>query len=154
MNDTSIKSIIGKVDNIFISNAFFAMMNDQSCDCDEIIIKSNGNYIRLISEVVGEDGYIVLKCETSHDNNKYTYEVDLNGLIFTFDKCIYLTNGVIEGLRFTSDGVFLFIFASEHNLVLTMSKLDLFEEIDMHYPENEAVLVIRERILDTISEID
>jgi hypothetical protein len=52
---------------------------------------------------------------------------------------------MIEGIRFVADGVFLFIFALENNLVMTMSKYDIFEELEMDFPEQEAVLVVRKR---------
>ena len=52
-------------------------------------------------------------------------------------------NGMIDGIRFTGDEAFMFVFALENNLVLTMSKLDLFGEIEMDYPEKEAKLIIK-----------
>ena len=140
-----IKSLLEKIDRVHISNTFFAMMNDQSCDCEEIIIKSNDNYVRIRSEAIGEDGHIVFDQCLSIKENDYPYEVCLEGSIFRFDKFSHLENGMIEGIRFVADGVFLFIFALKNNLVVTMSKYDLFEEIEMDFPEQEAEIVIRKR---------
>ena len=50
---------------------------------------------------------------------------------------------MIDGIRFCADGVFLFVFALGHNLVLTKSKYDLIAEIEMVLPETEAELKIR-----------
>ena len=134
-----------KIDGFFISNAYFAMMTDQSCDCEKIIIKSNDNCVIITSEAVGEDGHIVFSHCSLDEVNSYPYEVCFEGYNFRFDKFSCLKNGMIEGMRFASDGVFLFIFALENNLVVTMSKYDLFEEIEMDFPEQEAELVIRKR---------
>ena len=55
----------------------------------------------------------------------------------------YLENGMIDGIRFAAEDVFLLVFALENNLVITMSKLDLLEDIEMDYPEQEAKLIIK-----------
>ena len=139
----NIINVLDKIDKIYISNSFLAMMNDQSCDCDEVIIKSGDNYIKLTSQAVGEDGKIIFEECMSFKKNEYPYEVDLKGQRFRFDKFSYLENGMIDGIRFTGDEAFMFVFALENNLVLTMSKLDLFGEIEMDYPEKEAKLIIK-----------
>ena len=135
-------NLLGVIDKIYISDSFFAMMNEQSCDCDEVIIKSGKIYVKLTGQAVGEDGKIVFEKSTLFEKDKYPYEVDLNGKGFKFDKLSYLENGMIDGIRFATDEIFLFVFAMEHSLVLTMSKLDLFEKIETDYPEQEATLTI------------
>lgn len=136
-------NMLGVIDKIYISDSFFAMMNEQSCDCDEVLIKSDRFYIRLTSQAVGEDGRLVFQECISFENDQSPYEVELNGQSFRFDKFSYLENGMIEGIRFAAEEVFLFVFALENNLVVTMSKYDLFEEIEMDYPEQEAKLIIK-----------
>ncbi len=136
-------NMLGVIDKIYISDSFLSMMNDQSCDCDEIVIKSGGFYFRLASQAVGEDGRIVFQECIAFKKDEYPYEVDLKGQSFRFDKFGYLENGMIEGIRFAAEEVFLFVFALENNLVVTMSKYDLFEEIEMDYPEQEAKLIIK-----------
>ena len=135
-------NLLGVIDKIYISDSFFAMMNEQSCDCDEAIIKSGEIYMRLTSQAVGEDEKIVFEECISFEKDKYPYEVDLNGQSFRFDKLSYLENNMIDGIRFVAKEAFLFVFAIENNLVITMSKLDLFEDIKMDYPEQEAKLII------------
>ena len=139
----NIIDMLGIIDKIYISDSFFAMMNEQSCDCDEIIIKSGEFYVKLMSQAIREDGKIVFEKCTTFEKAKYPNEVDLNGQSFRFDKFSYLENGMIDGIRCAGDEAFMFVFALENNLVLTMSKLDLFEEIEMDYPEKEAKLIIK-----------
>lgn len=136
-------SMIAKIDAIYISDSFFEMINAQSCDCDELIIKRGDKYVRLISEAVGKDGRVVFDVVSSVDEVQYPYEVRLDKAQFVFDKFSHLENGAIDGIRFVSDGVFLFVFALEHNLVLTMSKYDLFDEAETDFPKEEAELLIK-----------
>ena len=110
---------------------------------NEIVIKNGDKYILLTSHTSGEDGYIEINTIANYAQSQFLYEVDISKESFKFDKFCFLENGLIDGIRFCADGVFLFIFALEHNLVLTKSKYDLFEEIEMILPETEAVLKIR-----------
>ena len=87
--------------------------------------------------------YIEINTIANYAQSQFLYEVDISKENFKFEKFCFLENGLIDGIRFCADGVFLFIFALEHNLVLTKSKYDLFEEIEMILPETEAVLKIR-----------
>lgn len=135
--------MLGIIDKIYISDSFLAMMNDQSCDCDEVIIKNGDDCIKLTSQAMGGDGKIVFEECMSFEKNEYPYEVDLKGQRFRFDKFSYLENGMIDGIRFAAEDVFLFAFALENNLVITMSKLDLLGDIEMDYPEQEAKLIIK-----------
>ncbi len=136
-------NLLGVIDKIYISDSFLAMMNDQSCDCDEIVIKSGGFYFRLASQAVGEDGRIVFQECIAFKKDEYPYEVDLKGQSFRFDKFSYLEDGMIDGIRFSSEEIFLFVFSLENNLVITMSKLDLLGDIEMDYLEQEAKLIIK-----------
>ncbi len=136
---------ISKIDALYISKRFLERINEQSCDCDEIVIECDGAHVLLTSEAVGEDGRILFKEDISFDKAQYPYEVELENQRFVFDKFCHLENGMIDGIRFAADGVFLFIFALEHNLVLTMSKYDLFCETEMELPEKEATLTIAKR---------
>jgi hypothetical protein len=135
--------LLSNVDSIYISEKFFEMVNEQSCDCDEIVIKNGDKYILLTSHTSGEDGYIEIDTVANYAQSQFPYEVDISKENFNFDKFCFLENGLIDGIRFCADGVFLFIFALEHNLVLTKSKYDLFEEIEMILPETEVTLKIR-----------
>ena len=144
--NADVKALLNRVDALFISEKFFSMMTSQSCDCDEIIIKSRDNYIKFTSKQLDEeDGFIVLEKTDSAEAQKFSYEVNFEESDFVFDKTISLENGAIDGVRFNGNGVFLYVFASEYNLILTISKYDLFEENRMELPEKEATLNIFKR---------
>lgn len=144
-NNEHIQSLLNRIDSLLISDKFFSKMTEQSCDCDEIIVKSGEKYVKLTSKPLGEDACIAFEEVGPAEADNYPYAADLDRIDFFFDKTVGLDCGKIEGVRFSADGVFLFIFASEHNLILTMSKYDLFEEIEMDFPEEEATLSIVKR---------
>ena len=138
-----IAELLSDIDSVHISDKLFEMINGQSCDCSEIVIKNGDRYIKLSSKPLGDDGYIEIDTVTGYAQSQFPYEVDIYKENFKFDKFCLLENGLIDGIRFRADGVFLFVFALEHNLVLTKSKYDLFEEIKMGFPKPEAELKIR-----------
>ena len=120
-------------------------MTSQSCDCDSLVIRSGDKLILLNYYNHEDDGYIEWKSISSFDANSYPYEVELGDNVFGFDRVNYSKAGFVEGVRFSADGVFLFIFGSEHNLILTISKYDLFEDIKMELLNTEAALQIISR---------
>ena len=135
------------VDELYISDNFFDMVTAQSCDCEEILIKS-GNLSYLISHRIKDgDGYIEIKSTDDFNLEDFTYKVHLGEATYKFDKIQTLDNGRIDGIRFRSENVFMFIFALEYNLVLTLSTCDLFDESDTDLPsqEDEPLLQIKKR---------
>ena len=135
------------VDELYISDKFFDMVTAQSCDCQEILIKS-GNSTYLISHrVKGSDGCIEIKCVDDFNPKDFTYTVQLGDATFKFEKILTLDNGCIDGIRFRSEKSFLFIFALEYNLVLTQTNYNLFVEIDTDIPmeNDEPMLQIKKR---------
>ncbi len=140
--DNNLIESFSPIQAIYISKSFFEMMNPQSCDCDSLVIRSGDKFILLNYCSHDDNGYIEWENLSSFDANAYPYEVDLGDNVFRFDRVNYSNEGFVEGVRFTANDVFLFIFGSEHNLILTMSKYDLFEDIKMDFPETEAILKI------------
>ena len=138
------RSMLSKIDAIYISNDVFIVSN-QSFDCDKLIIKSGDRHIQLRSEALGEGGRIIFDEVSPFDGTQYPFEVKPRERAFTFDKFCRLENGMIDGIRFAADGVFLFVFALAHNLVLTISKYDLFEEKEMDFADEEASLWVVKR---------
>ena len=135
------------VDELYISDKFFDMVTAQSCDCEEILIKS-GNLSYLISHrVKGSDGDIEIKCVDDFNPKDFAYTVQLGNATFKFEKILTLDNGCIDGIRFRSEKSFLFIFALEYNLVLTQTNYDLFGELDTDIPteDDEPILQIKKR---------
>ena len=140
--DNKLIESFSPIQAVYLSKSFCEMMNSQSCDCDSLIIKSEDKFIILHYYNRDDDGYIEWESISSFDVNAYPYEVDLGNNVFRFDKVDYSKEGFVEGVRFTANNVFLFVFGSEHNLILTISKYDLFEDIKMDFPETEATLKI------------
>ncbi len=140
--DNDLIESFSPIQAIYISKSFCEMMNSQSCDCDSLVIRSGDKIILLNYYNHDDDGYIEWESISSFDANAYPYEVDLGDNAFRFDRVNYFKEGFVEGVRFTANDVFLFIFGSEHNLILTMSKYNLFEDIKMDFPETEAILKI------------
>ena len=133
------------VDALYISDKFFDMVTAQSCDCEEILIKS-GNLSYLLSHrVKGSDGYIEIKCVDDFNPMDFAYTVQLGDATFKFEKILTLDNGCVDGIRFRSGKTFLFIFTLEDNLVLTLTTYDLFCETDTNIPteNDEPILQIK-----------
>lgn len=147
LNESAKKTaeLLSDVESIYISDKFFEMISEQSCDCDEIVIKNGEKYILLTLRTTGDAGYIVINEISDFEEMRFPYEVDISGERFKFDKLCLLENGAIDGIRFRADGVFLFVSALQDNLVLTKSKYDIFEEIEMDIPESEESLRINRR---------
>ena len=128
-NESILKNI-SKIDAVFISNQYCEMLNEQSCDCNELIIK-NGEMLTLLTlETIGDENCINFQEINEIDKDNYIYEVDFTDESFEYDKELLLENGQVEGIRFIFKDVHLFVFALENNLVLTKSKYDLFNEKD------------------------
>ena len=136
---------IGEIDSVYISESFFEVMNEQSCDCDEIVLRCNGKHFALTNHA-SADIYSIDIRPIEFDKERYPFQVDLPKGVLRFDKTLANDNGTIEGIRFKTDDDFLFVFSLEHNLVLTKSKYDVFEEIEMDVQSEEAVLKIRKTV--------
>ena len=137
-------NVFSTIQAVYISKSFFERMTSQSCDCDSVIIQTEGKYILVNYVNHNGDGYIEWE-ETEHfEAQDFPYEVDLQSKIFSFDCISYSENGWIDGIRFSAADIYLFVFGSEHNLIVTMSKCDLFEDvITTDLPKTEAVLLIK-----------
>ena len=136
-----------RIDELYISDKGFDMVTAQSCDCEKILLKSGESSYLISHRSKDGDGYIEIKSIDDFDLKDFTYKVHLGDAAYKFDKIQVLDNGHIDGIRFRSENVFIFIFALEYNLVLTLSTYDLFDEIDTDLPseEDEPLLQIRKR---------
>ena len=126
-----------RVDELYISDKFCDQVTCQSCDCEEILIKSGDSFYLVSHRFEDDDGYIEIKCEDGLNNNDFTYMVKLPDDNFYFDRIQNTDKGLVDGIRFRSEKMFLFIFSLEHNLVLTLSTYDLFDESDADFPSEE-----------------
>ena len=143
-NETTKKAeeLLSNIDSLYMSDKFFELISQSSCDCDEIVIRNGDDCILLTSHPLGEDGYLKFDLLSNYDQDRFIYEVDMGSEHYRFDKFCFLDNELIEGIRFRSGDIFLFVFALEHNLVLTKSKYDIFEELETDLPDIEETLRI------------
>ena len=135
------------LDELYISDKFFDMVTAQSCDCEEFLIKSGELSCLLSHRTKDGEGYIEIKRVDDFNDNDFAYIVEFGDKPFKFDKILTLDNGCIDGISFSSEKSFLFIFALEYNLVLTRSNCDLFDETGTDIPcgNDEPLLKIRKR---------
>lgn len=142
-NETTKKAeLLSDIESLHMSDKFFEMISQSSCDCDEMVIKNGDKYILLTSHPLGEDRYLEINLLSNYDQDRFNYEVNMESEHYRFDKFCFLDNELIEGIRFRSGDIFLFVFALEHNLVLTKSKYDIFEELETDLPDIEETLRI------------
>ena len=135
------------IDELYISDKFCDLVTAQSCDCEEILIKSGDSSYLISHRFKDDDGYIEIKRVDNFHSNDFTYMVNFGDEHFRFDKILNLDTGGIDGIRFRSEKIFLFIFALEHNLVLTQTTCDLFDETGTGIPwkNDEPLLQIKKR---------
>ena len=136
-----------RIDELYISDKGFDMVTAQSCDCEEFLIKSGDSFYLVSHQFKDDDGYIEIKSIDDFNLKDFTYKAHLGYATYKFDKIQTFDNGDIDGIRFRSENVFMFIFALEYNLVLTLSTCDLFDESDTDLPsqEDEPLLQIKKR---------
>ena len=142
MSNIEIIKDLGILREIRLSASFCEKINDQSCDCDGIILTGDQRAAYLTYSSLGEDGCVEINPVRSYIDLDYPFFVNLEHREFLLDEMCYHDDGSVEGIRFRSNDTFLFIFGSEYNLILTISKYDLFETIDMELPKNEASLCL------------
>ena len=133
------------IDELYVSDKGFDMVTAQSCDCEKILIKS-GELSYLISHRSEDgEGYIEIKSTDIINLKDFTYKVHLGDATYKFDKIQTLDNGYVDGIRFRSEKLFLFVFSLEDNLVLTQTTYDLFDEsdTDLTSQEDEPLLQIK-----------
>ena len=77
--------LLSNIDSIYIYEKFIEIVTEQSCDCDEIVIKNGDKYILLTSHTSGEDGYIEIDTVANYEQSQFPYEVDISKENFKFD---------------------------------------------------------------------
>lgn len=123
-----------RIHALYVSDRYCERLTEQSLDTDEILIRSDDGY-RLISHcLVGGEGSVRMERADRADLRDFPYTLVWEGAPFSLDRMERLENGRVDGIRFVSDGVCLFIFAAEDHLVLTQTVYDLFEELDTPIP--------------------
>ena len=126
--------------------------NPQSCDCSEIIIRTNEKLLLLKYEYIpeadeedGDDegGRFLFFTLDSYQQEYYNLRISSPDRFIQFDK-FHRTNGIPIAIRFNYQTRFLYIFAFNVGFAVTKSVNELFWEMY----ENE------EKIGNTIEEDD
>ena len=119
----------GEVVAIHISDDCFCGISHQSCDFEEAIFEYKNKMYFFEHERSGEDGAINIGSLSSFNPEVYKHVVKpADGETIRFEKIVYSENGDIEGVAFRWGDTWLFVFTSEHNLILTRSSFDLSDD--------------------------
>ena len=129
-------SLAGEVRFMAVSKEDAVQYNAQSCDCPEIIITMRDRTFSAEHEEHGEDGAIGLdELYPITDTSHYHIVAPPSEGVFEFIKARFAEDGTVEGLKYRYGDGYVFIFASEYDLILTKSVVDLFEEDDTPIPD-------------------
>ena len=134
---------LANIKRIYISADEFWRVNYQSCDCLKIIIETDDSMILLKHQDFRKNGCINFDKVSDIDKQNYKYKVNLENELFALEKVVCFDEGFVKVIKFAGDDVFLFIFASKDNLILTKSKYDILDETNDFF-EEEAILDIIE----------
>ena len=119
---------------LYVSDRYCERLTEQSCDASEILIRSDDGYRLLSHRLVGGEGCVEMERADGVELRNFPYALVWEGAPFSLDRMKRSENGRVDGIRFVSGGVCLFVFASEDHLVLTQTVYDLFEELDTPIP--------------------
>lgn len=125
------KALAGEVLYIAIPEEDSEQLNQQSCDCYELVIVMRDRILWATHEENGESGAIGLDHLSLFNEELYNLRVNAppDGP-FEFMKVLYGEDGALDGIKFRFGDRYLFIFADEHNLIVTKSVVDLsFEDV-------------------------
>jgi len=127
------KYLAGVVEEVRISDSFLWLVNEQSCDCFAVILKINNRmiYVKHIDRQNSNDMTMAFYTISGYDPELFRHVVKSKvGETIIFQKLLYSDDGGVDGLKFRCDKRYFFIFASENNLIITKSIVDLAEEDD------------------------
>ena len=129
------KNLQGEILEIRISDDMY-QYNNQSCDVSEAMLVYKDKFIRISHEEADDIGAIGFERWTAFNPRMYRYVVKpKTGKPIQFIKIFYEDDGSIAGLKMRIDDRYLFVFVSEHDLIITKSSFDLLEEDeDTHIP--------------------
>ena len=129
------KHIGGNVIYMAVAEEDAYQFNSQSCDCSKLIIVMTDRILSAVHVKKGEDGAIGFEESTSFNEKKYNLRIVAppNGK-FEFMKAFFDEDGATTGIKYRYGDRYVFVFASELNLIVTKSMVDLFEEEDTPLP--------------------
>ena len=138
ITDDLVGNLSGKVLYMDISHEDLEQYNRQSCECYTVMIVYEDRIIEAEHTENGENGAISVN--TIGLYNQEMYDLRINAPAdgnFELLKILYAEDGTVDGLKYRYGDRYLFVFASEHNLIVTKSLCDLTEEDDTPVPETE-----------------
>ncbi len=129
------KVLSGDVLYMAIEKSGSEQLNQQSCDCNRLMIVMADKILGVEHEEHGEDGTIGFERISSFSKEIYSLRISApSDGIFRFVKVFYQEDGAVDGIKYRFGDRYLFIFASEYNLIVTKSIMDLTEEDDTPVP--------------------
>ena len=138
LTDDLDKNLAGEVLYMAIAKDDAYQFNQQSCDCQEVIIAMQDQIFVATHESNGELGAIGLDRINGFNGDRYSLRITppADGS-FSFVKVLYHDNGAVDCIKYHYGDRYLFIFSSEDNLIVTKSLPDLTEEDDTPIPQFE-----------------
>ncbi len=138
MIDDLEKSLAGEVLYMAIEGEDAEQFNQQSCDCGEVLIVMKDRILTAEHENFGEGGEIGFDELMGFSEEIYNLRIiPAQGQKFEFVKVRYAEDGSVDGVKYRFGDRYVFIFASEHDLIVTKSVIDLFEEEDTPIPVSD-----------------
>ena len=136
LSDNLDKNLEGPVLYMAIRGDDSVQLNQQSCDCLEVIIVTNDRIIIAEHEKYGENGSIAFGTMSSFNKEVYNLRITApaDGSI-EFVKILYEEDGTIDCVKYRYGEHYLFLFADEYNLIVTKSIMDLTFEDDTPIPD-------------------
>ena len=130
------KYLSGEVMYMAIDKDDADQINQQSCDCTQVVIVMRDRILLLVHEPNGEDGAIEFERLSAFNQERFCLRISApqNGP-FEFVKVLFAENGEIDGIKYRYGDNYVFISPSEYNLIVTKSVVDLFEEDDTPIPD-------------------
>lgn len=143
MTNSELKINLKNIKDIYISSEGFWHITCQSCDCQKIIVDTGEKLFLFKYQKFEDAGCITFDEISDFDKKEFIYKVDLENEKYKYSEISYFDNGFVNAVKFVGENVYLFIFSSEYNLILTKSKDDMFDETyEVFEDEMEIILGI------------
>lgn len=113
------------VTSVFVSDKFFAQLNHQSCDCEELVLQTHATWILVKHKKVGEEGSMSFDEICGCDREVFCHSLVMDAGECRLEEIVRDGNGRFYYLRFRFGKGYLFLFSLEDGLVLTKSAVDL-----------------------------
>ena len=130
-----------EIKNIYISNYDYWHITTQSCDCQKIIVDTGDKFVLFEHQKFEDNGCIIFDLVEDFDKNEFIYKVDFGKEQYTYNEARCFDNGFVDGIKFVCNDVYLFIFASEYNLIFTKTRDDLFDDESVLFEDDGELML-------------